>query len=200
MTTTDPMGIGTTEPGVIERIFRRRVDRGRTRTPRPRVLELGTRRSEEDRPTHHRHWFPEAHFVMSDFQDGLDVDVVTDAHDLAAFQTHQFDAVIAVSVFEHLARPWLAAEAIARVLRPGGMVLVSTHQTFPIHGYPDDYWRFTDSAMGVLFGPPLWRDLHTAYRYPCVIQPPAEVTRWNEEAPSYLNIEAVATRTAMGLL
>jgi hypothetical protein len=38
------------------------------------VLELGTRRSRPDVPTHHRGWcHPSAKFVMSDFQDGLDV-------------------------------------------------------------------------------------------------------------------------------
>jgi 2-polyprenyl-3-methyl-5-hydroxy-6-metoxy-1,4-benzoquinol methylase len=45
-----------------------------------------------------------------------------------------FDALVAVAVFEHLERPWIAAKEVARVLKPGGFAYVSTHQTFPLHG------------------------------------------------------------------
>ena len=47
----------------------------------------------------------------------------------------------------------MAAVEIARALRPGGLFYVQTHQTFPIHAYPYDYWRFTKEALETLFCP-----------------------------------------------
>ena len=164
---------------------------------RPNVLELGTLRWEADRPSHHRAWVPNAaRYVMSDVTAGPDVDVVADAHNLSGvFGAGEFDAVIAVSVFEHLRRPWVAADEIAKIVDPGGIVLVATHQTFPLHGYPHDYFRFSTAALEEIFAPPLWSTLAVGYAYPCRIIPPSEVTRWNDQAESYLNVEGCFRRS-----
>lgn len=155
---------------------------------RPTVLELGTLRWEET-PTHHLAWAPHCTaYVMSDVEAGPDVDVVADAHDLAPFADGSFDAVISCSVWEHLARPWIAAQALARVLRPGGIAYIATHQTFPIHGYPSDYFRFSTEALDLLFTDAGLVPLGSEYVYPCTITPPAEVTRWNLDAAAWLNV------------
>ncbi len=53
------------------------------------------------------------------------------------------DCVISTQVIEHMARPReLFAEA-ARLLRPGGSLLVSAPQAQWLHEEPHDYWRFT---------------------------------------------------------
>lgn len=161
----------------------------------PRVLEIGTMR-QHDAPTHHAAWLPEGStHIKSDIEMGLDVDVVADAHTLTPFADAEFDAFIAVSTWEHLERPWVAAEQAARVLKPGGLLYVATHQTFPIHGYPYDYFRFSDMAMKVLFGPPLFSYVEAEYQYPAVITPPKQVTRWNTAAPAFLNVDCFAIRS-----
>lgn len=161
----------------------------------PKVLELGTMRSNPSFPTHHAEWLPEGTtHVMSDAFEGLDVDIVADAHDLAPFGDEEFDAVIAVSVWEHLERPWVAAEAVHRVLKKGGLVYIATHQTFPIHGYPSDYFRFSVEAMNVLFGGPKFTNFQGNYMFPCKIIPPPEVARWNPGAPSFLNVECFSKK------
>jgi len=138
--------------------------------PSARVLEIGTRRSNAEIATHHRDWAAaDARYVMSDFQDGLDVDVVADAHALrTTFRRRSFDAVIACSVFEHIQRPWIAAQEVAAVLKSGGCAFIQTHQTFPLHGYPHDYWRFTKEALETIF-----RDAgltgEAFYEFPCEI-------------------------------
>lgn len=162
----------------------------------PRVLELGTRRWNDAVATHHAAWLPRgAEHVMSDVADGLDVDVVADAHDLAPFKTRSFDAFIAVSVWEHLRHPWVAAEAAARVLRPGGLLYVATHHAFPVHGYPSDYTRWTDEGLKALFDEPLWGGQEASFAFPCVITPPREVRAWNKAAPAYLNVDVFAVRS-----
>lgn len=160
---------------------------------RPEVLELGTLRWDESNPTHHRGWAPHAaRYVMSDIEEGLDVDVAADAHGLYPFDAATFDAYIAISVYEHLRRPWVAAKSARRVLKEGGLLLVVTHQTFPIHGYPSDYFRFSDQALAGIFEDAGFEVIDAGYQYPCKIQPPKEVTRWNTAAESYLNVAVFA--------
>lgn len=181
------MGIGNTTSGAAD-TFQRLI----AEMESPDVLELGTRRWESNRPTHHQAWVPNAaSYVKADFMDGQDVDVVADAHDLEPFADHSFDAVVAVSVWEHLERPWIAAQQVARVLRPGGVAMIATHQTFPIHGYPSDYFRFSDRALDLLFTDAGLEVVVCLHVYPCTIKPPAEVTRWNPAAPAFLNVEGV---------
>lgn len=186
----DIMKIGSGEAAQAETLFKQLL----TALDAPRVLELGTLRSDPTFPTHHQEWAPHAKkYVMTDMAEGLDVDVVADAHTMKPFTANSFDAYIAVSVYEHLRQPWVAAKQAHRVLRNEGILLVVTHQTFPIHGYPSDYYRFTDVALATLFEDVGFEILDAGYQYPCQITPPAEVTRWNTAAPSFLNV-AVAAR------
>lgn len=179
--------------------MRRLVEHLKSLHPLCRVLELGTRRWHES-PTHHKEWVREhflgVEYVRVDRDDGLDVDAVADAHCLErAFDKGSFDAVIACSVFEHLACPWIAAGSIAHVVRPGGLVYVQTHQTFPLHNYPSDYWRFTTEAMGVLFARNIgWELLLAEYDHPCKVTPLGNVDVWNFEAEAFLNVVAIARR------
>lgn len=159
-----------------------------------RVLELGCLRWEEDRPTHHARWIPDGvEHIKSDVVDGVDVDVAADAHDLAPFADATFDAVVACSVWEHLARPWIAADAVRRVLKPGGFAYIDTHQTFPIHGYPHDYFRFTTEAMAVMFGDG-WETVAAGYDYPCRIDHLGQVDVWNDAAEAFLHVSHIARR------
>lgn len=161
----------------------------------PDVLEIGTLRWDQRKATHHRKWFSkEAHHVKTDVEAGMDVDVVADAHDLEPFGTCTFDAVLAMSVWEHLRRPWLAAAAVHRVLKPGGVALVGTHQTFPIHGYPNDYYRYTREGLEEIFRAGGFYSVESEYAYPATITPPREVTNWNKKAPAWLNVVVVAMK------
>lgn len=155
------------------------------------VLELGTLQSEPPRSTHHGEWLPnDVRHVKSDVEAGPDVDVVADAHALLdVFEPERFDAAIAVSVWEHLRYPWECAAQLFAVLRPGAVAYIATHHAFPVHGYPSDYTRWTDDGLAALFEWAGFRVLAKSYAYPCRIQPPIEVTRWNSAAPAFLNVD-----------
>ena len=120
------------------------------------VLEIGARlvgsRSEAQRER-----FPKARrYVGMDVHPGAMVDVVGDAHELSRLVGRgSFDAVFSGAVLEHLAMPWLVAAEINRVLRLGGITYHITPQAWPVHEEPNDFWRFTDEALKLLFGPPL---------------------------------------------
>ena len=190
-TPSDPMQIGTARVSRSVALF---VD-SLEHLPYPSILELGTKRSDPNFPTHHREWHPEAGWTMADAEDGTDVDIVTNAHDMREqFADESFDAVIAVSVWEHLERPWVAAKEVERVLAKGGIVYIATHQTFPIHGYPSDFFRFSDKALTLIFEDAGLEVISADYSYPAKIQPPPEVTRWNHAAPAYLNVDLYARK------
>jgi len=120
----------------------------------PSVLELGTLQSVPGRSTMHRDWVPHAReFLGTDIQRGSDVDIVADVHRLSeVVGEDRFDVILSCSTFEHLKYPSLAAHELLKVLRVGGQLYVQTHQSFPLHGYPYDYFRFSQEALASLFG------------------------------------------------
>lgn len=55
--------------------------------------------------------------------------------------------VVLAEVLEHLERPRDAMREVARVLRHGGLAIVTTLFRFPIHEWPGDFWRFTPPGL-----------------------------------------------------
>ena len=159
------------------------------------VLELGTKRSNPTQSTVHREWAAaDAVYICSDFEDGLDVDLLADVHTLSqSVAPDSQDAVIACSVFEHVQRPWIGAAEIAKVLRPGGQVFIQTHFAFPIHGYPSDYWRYTRDALETIFGADAGLSIiGSAYQFPVDLHAPELPPPETIEA--YLNTCVVAEK------
>lgn len=139
-----------------------------------------------------------------DLLDGANVDVVGDAHDLRRhFRRRSFDAVIALSVFEHLLMPWKAVLEINRVLRPGGLLWIATHQTFPLHEVPWDYWRYSDTAWQGLLNRATGFDIvTTAMGEPATVVPrfTHSVTRGTEHGQAHLGSSVIARKVATSRL
>lgn len=154
-----------------------------------RVLEIGTLQSVPGVSTHHSSWFPGSAYTMADIAAGPDVDQVVDVHRLPAEWGDYFDAFVAVAVWEHLERPWIAAREVARTLAPGGVCYIEAHQTFPLHGYPQDFFRFSKDALALIFADVGLEVIAADYLYPCKITPLVEINGWNDEGcPSFLNV------------
>jgi SAM-dependent methyltransferase len=66
------------------------------------------------------------------------------------YEDNSFDYVIADQVLEHVRRPWIGVEEVRRVLKPGGLTILTSALIFPVHGVPHDYWRFTPEGLKVL--------------------------------------------------
>jgi SAM-dependent methyltransferase len=52
-----------------------------------------------------------------------------------------------MDTLEHVEYPRRAMQELQRILQDGGIAIVSSVMNFPIHGYPNDYWRFTPEGM-----------------------------------------------------
>ena len=61
-----------------------------------------------------------------------------------------FDTVLSTQTLEHLARPERALSEMARVLAPGGFVILSAPACFRLHEEPHDYFRFTEHGLTLL--------------------------------------------------
>ena len=88
---------------------------------------------------------------------GLDVGRTTPQVDVVGgasatpFASGRFDAVLCSQVLEHVPDPMVTVKEIARLLKPGGRVLLSTHGTFIYHPHPTDFWRWTQEGLKKLF-------------------------------------------------
>lgn len=162
------------------------------------VLEIGSRaRSAVSR----KHRIPSClEYVGLDILDGPNVDVVGDAHELSTIFPHRkFVAAFSASVFEHLIMPWKVALELNHVLTPGGLVYTSTHQTWPMHEEPWDFWRFSKHSWRGIFNPTTGFDLIEA-----VVGEPARVhscrtsesTKGLPDSPCFLGSACLARKVS----
>jgi len=68
------------------------------------------------------------------------------------FASASFDSVLCTQVLEHVPEPGPVLDEIARVLRPGGRVVLSAPQAWRLHEEPHDYYRYTRYGLAHLFG------------------------------------------------
>lgn len=111
------------------------------------ILEIGAYQTPgQENIANLRPLFPDEQFIGFDMRPGPGVDQVGNVESLP-FADASVGAVLALSAFEHVRRFWRGFDEVRRVLRPDGAFLVACPFFFRIHNFPDDYWRFTPSAL-----------------------------------------------------
>jgi SAM-dependent methyltransferase len=89
--------------------------------------------------------------------------------DLAAlpFRTGAFDAALSIVTIEHLREPASALAEMARVMAPGGRLLVAAPHEWEVHQAPHDYYRYTRYGMRYLLEKAGWevREVRAAGGY-----------------------------------
>ena len=93
-----------------------------------------------------RRFFPGKAYVGADIQHGTGVDVILDLHNID-LPPETAQTVLVLDTLEHVEFPWKAIEEVHRILKPGGVLVISSVMKFHIHCYPHDYWRFTPEAF-----------------------------------------------------
>lgn len=107
-----------------------------------------------------------------------------------------YDAVICLNVLEHIFNFQNVLNESARVLKPGGRFIGATPFLFNIHGSPDDYFRYTGSALRRAFASAGFREARVAELGYGLFSVGYQLTfglyRFN-------SIRSLAMRTAVGL-
>lgn len=99
-----------------------------------------------------------------DMIEGPGVDRVLDLEGDLPADLGRFAHVECMSVLEHSRRPWLLAANVERLMEPGGTLFVAVPFVWRVHGYPDDYWRFTASGVRELFPNIEWQRIEYAHQ------------------------------------
>lgn len=142
------------------------------------VYDLGTNKRFAKQVGIVRNLFDESRYFAAGYQsqqgipDACDFDF--DIQDMQAIADGQAGSVLCMSVLEHLPSPARAVKEMARILRPGGIAIVSVPFFISYHGkahsmdnpvfargtpvpvdprheYYSDFWRFTHEGLALLF-------------------------------------------------
>lgn len=101
-----------------------------------------------------------AKYMGVDLYPGKGVDLVVGVSFLVdRFGPESFDVVVSTEMLEHVQDWRWAVSQLKRVTGPGGRLLVTTRSPgFYYHGYPHDFWRFTEADFAHIFSD--FEDVH----------------------------------------
>ncbi len=103
-------------------------------------------------PNFYRPLFPGKRYIKQDMRD-FDppcIDVICDISDMKSIASESIGLVLNLESLEHLPYPQQAVDEIHRILRPNGLLILTTVMHFKIHRAPKDYWRFTPDGIELL--------------------------------------------------
>jgi SAM-dependent methyltransferase len=117
------------------------------------LIEIGARAADgQEDIANLRPIFNAGEHIGCDIQEGPGVDRIEDVHRLS-FADESVGTVICLETLEHVRDPIRAVQEMHRVLRPGGVLAISSVMFFPVHEHPWDYWRFTPEGFESLLEP-----------------------------------------------
>jgi SAM-dependent methyltransferase len=76
-----------------------------------------------------------------------EVTYTTDIQDMSTIKTDSYDSAICLEVLEHIPDPFKAISEIHRILKPGGVLILSVPHLSRLHDEPNDYYRFTSHGL-----------------------------------------------------
>lgn len=111
------------------------------------VVEFGAMQVEAGQDGDLRPLFAGRAFVGTDFRVGPGVDRVEDLRRLT-FADGEVGTALCLDTLEHCEDPPQGCRELARATsRDGGVCVISSVMLFGIHGYPNDYFRFTPEGF-----------------------------------------------------
>ena len=76
--------------------------------------------------------------------------IVCDVENCPAAPDCSADVTFSHTVLEHVSRPWLAFDTIARVTKRGGLTMHVVPWSWPYHATPADHFRFSHEGLRTL--------------------------------------------------
>lgn len=75
------------------------------------------------------------------------LDIECDLNQPLSFKSSLFDTIVISEVLEHISNPEMIWSEMARILKPGGKLILSVPFMYKIHEMPHDYYRYTEYAL-----------------------------------------------------
>ena len=103
-------------------------------------------------PNYYQPLFPGWRYIKQDIRD-FDppcIDIVCNVEEMRPISNESVGLVLNLESLEHIRHPQKAIDEIHRVLRPEGLLILTTVMHFRIHPSPKDYWRFTPDGLELL--------------------------------------------------
>jgi SAM-dependent methyltransferase len=96
--------------------------------------------------------FPKMKYIKLNSQDYNPpcIDVVCDICNMSPIEDNSIGLVLLLESLEHIEQPQKALDEIYRVLKPNGLLILTTVLGMGIHRCPKDYWRFCPDGIEVL--------------------------------------------------
>lgn len=115
------------------------------------VLDVGSMSVNRSFPHTYRELMrPNWVYHGADIAAGANVDIVMPSPYVLPVADASFDMVVSGQCLEHVAEFWRLAPELGRVLRVGGLMILTAPNTWPEHRYPQDFWRFMPDGMGIV--------------------------------------------------
>ena len=128
------------------------------------IYEFGAYQVEDSgQETDLRPLFADKVFVGCDMRAGPGVDKVLNLHHID-LPDNTAGTVFLMDTLEHVEYPHQALSEIYRILKPGGLLVMSSVLDFFIHETPNDFWRYTPDALRSLLKP--FRQAHVGWYGP----------------------------------
>lgn len=91
-------------------------------------------------------------YIKQDLQDYDPpcIDVICDICHMAPIEDNSIGLVLLLESLEHIEQPQRALDEIFRVLKPRGLLILTTVMAMGVHRCPKDYWRFCPDGMEFL--------------------------------------------------
>jgi SAM-dependent methyltransferase len=87
-----------------------------------------------------------------DIEAGPNVDIVEpESYNWKSIKDATYDVVISGQCLEHVPAPWLWIKEVARVAKPGAMIIILAPWNWVVHYHPYDCWRVLPDGMRELF-------------------------------------------------
>jgi SAM-dependent methyltransferase len=99
-----------------------------------------------------RPFFAGMNYFGADMREGPGVDTVLNLHEID-LPDASVGTVVMIDTLEHVEFVRIAINEVHRILKTSGVVFITSVMDFPIHAYPNDYWRFTPEGFRSLLSP-----------------------------------------------
>lgn len=108
-----------------------------------KVVELGCGNRPYEKVVRERN----AQYIAADLPGNPHADIILSDDGRMPGPPNQFDVVLSIQVLEHVPDPGAYLTEVARMLKPGGKLVLSTHGIWVYHPVPNDFWRWTATGL-----------------------------------------------------